>query len=129
MEKQQTLNWRLPTVTHEAQCDEVRLYFRGYGASDYQPQPMFSSPYPQQSRHISLSHGPYDLISMPLKFQQRRFLKSNSAMSILSTEVQREKSIEPETTENKNLATKEDLLESLYWNIHGGSFFHLIQCL
>ncbi|XP_026327024.1 uncharacterized protein LOC113235507 isoform X1 [Hyposmocoma kahamanoa] len=44
-------------------------------------------------------------------------------------EVQREKNIEPETTENKNLATKEDLLESLYWNIHGGTFFHLIQCL
>lgn len=49
-------------------------------------------------------------------------------MSILSTEVQKEKSIEPETTE-KNLATNEDLLESLYWNIHGGSFFHLVHCL
>lgn len=50
-------------------------------------------------------------------------------MSILSTEVQTEKRIEPETTENLRLESrKEDLLASLYWNIHGGNFFHLTQC-
>lgn len=50
-------------------------------------------------------------------------------MLILSAEVQR-KNIEPETNETIKLDTNtEDFLESLYWNIHGGSVFHLIQCL
>lgn len=54
----------------------------------------------------------------------------NSAMSILSAEVQRERNIEPETNEKMKLDTNlEDLTESLYWNIHGGNIFHLIQCL
>lgn len=47
----------------EAQCDEVRIYFRGYGAIDFPLQSMFTTSNTQQSRHISLSHGPYDLIS------------------------------------------------------------------
>lgn len=51
-------------------------------------------------------------------------------MSILSAEVQkREKTIEPETHENMGLDKNEDLLEMLYWNIHGGNIFHLAQCL
>ncbi|KAF9410043.1 hypothetical protein HW555_010760 [Spodoptera exigua] len=47
-------------------------------------------------------------------------------------EVQREKTIEPETNETVKLdASNEDIsvMESLYWNIHGGNIFHLIQCL
>nr|XP_021193099.1 uncharacterized protein LOC110378242 isoform X1 [Helicoverpa armigera] len=48
----------------------------------------------------------------------------------LREEVQREKSIEPETSETMKLDTStEDIMESLYWNIHGGNIFHLIQCL
>lgn len=51
-------------------------------------------------------------------------------MSILSAEVQREKTNEPETIESVKLETStEDVMESLYWNIHGGNIFHLIQCL
>ncbi|XP_026747210.1 uncharacterized protein LOC113508398 isoform X1 [Trichoplusia ni] len=45
-------------------------------------------------------------------------------------EVQREKTNEPETIESVKLETStEDVMESLYWNIHGGNIFHLIQCL
>ncbi|XP_035431536.2 uncharacterized protein LOC118263572 isoform X1 [Spodoptera frugiperda] len=47
-------------------------------------------------------------------------------------EVQREKTIEPETNETVKLdSSAEDIsvMESLYWNIHGGNIFHLIQCL
>ncbi|XP_075972961.1 uncharacterized protein LOC142974478 isoform X1 [Anticarsia gemmatalis] len=43
-------------------------------------------------------------------------------------EVQREKTIEPETNETLDTIS-EDLMESLYWNIHGGNIFHIIQCL
>ncbi|XP_013185794.1 uncharacterized protein LOC106131288 isoform X1 [Amyelois transitella] len=45
-------------------------------------------------------------------------------------EVQRERNIEPETNENKILEeNSEDLLETLYWNIHGGNIFHIAQCI
>ncbi|KAJ8725047.1 hypothetical protein PYW07_016005 [Mythimna separata] len=48
----------------------------------------------------------------------------------LREEVQREKNIEPETNETVNLdSSTEDVMESLYWNIHGGNIYHLIQCL
>ncbi|CAK1578408.1 unnamed protein product [Parnassius mnemosyne] len=41
-------------------------------------------------------------------------------------EVQRKKNLEPETTENSRLDTSaEDLMENLYWNIHGGHMFQL----
>ncbi|XP_068628210.1 uncharacterized protein [Battus philenor] len=43
----------------------------------------------------------------------------------LREEVQK-KNIEPEITENSRLDTgAEDLLENLYWNLHGGHMFHL----
>ncbi|XP_011553871.1 uncharacterized protein LOC105385225 isoform X1 [Plutella xylostella] len=46
----------------------------------------------------------------------------------LREEVQRER--EPESKENMRLEeTPEDLMESLLWNTHGGSMFHLVQCL
>nr|XP_053599746.1 uncharacterized protein LOC128669177 [Plodia interpunctella] len=42
-------------------------------------------------------------------------------------EVQRERNIEPETNENKiSDKNTEDLLETLYWNIHGGNIFHIV---
>ncbi|XP_061705872.1 uncharacterized protein LOC133516872 isoform X1 [Cydia pomonella] len=45
-------------------------------------------------------------------------------------EMQKEKSNEPETNENMKMdRTKEELLETLYWNIHGGNFIDLLQCL
>ncbi|XP_045459610.1 uncharacterized protein LOC123670146 isoform X2 [Melitaea cinxia] len=45
----------------------------------------------------------------------------------LREEVQIKKRIDPETTEKKKLETNsEDLLEALYWNIHGGNYFHLL---
>lgn len=51
-------------------------------------------------------------------------------MLILSAEVQKEKNNEPETNEMKDLdKNTEDLLESLYWNTHGGNMFHLLRCL
>lgn len=51
-------------------------------------------------------------------------------MSILSAEVQKEKSNEPETNEIEDLEKNiEDLTESLYWNTHGGNMFHLLRCL
>ncbi|XP_049888254.1 uncharacterized protein LOC126382420 isoform X1 [Pectinophora gossypiella] len=41
-------------------------------------------------------------------------------------EVQRERTIEPETSETLKLdSSTEDLLECLYWNIHGGNIFRL----
>ncbi|KAM3968338.1 uncharacterized protein ACR2FA_008047 isoform 1-T1 [Aphomia sociella] len=46
-------------------------------------------------------------------------------------EVQREKN-RPETIKNMNkekTIETEDLLETLYWNIHGGNIFHLRQSL
>lgn len=44
--------------------------------------------------------------------------------------MQKEKSNEPETNENMKMdRTKEELLETLYWNIHGGTFIDLLQCL
>ncbi|KAL0839613.1 hypothetical protein ABMA28_016291 [Loxostege sticticalis] len=44
-------------------------------------------------------------------------------------EVQKERTNAPETTEIKNSdKNTEDLLESLYWNIHGGNIFQLLQC-
>lgn len=50
-------------------------------------------------------------------------------MSIFSAEVQKERTNAPETTEIKNSdKNTEDLLESLYWNIHGGNIFQLLQC-
>lgn len=46
-------------------------------------------------------------------------------MLILSAEVQRKNS-GPETNETIKLETStKDLLETLYWNIHGGSAFHI----
>lgn len=54
---------------------------------------------------------------------------SNSEI-ILSAEVKREKNNGPETNEIEKLdRSKEELLESLYWNIHGGNFIDLLQCL
>ncbi|XP_073965125.1 uncharacterized protein isoform X1 [Choristoneura fumiferana] len=45
-------------------------------------------------------------------------------------EVKKEKKNGPETNEIKKLdRSKEELLESLYWNIHGGNFIDLLQCL
>ncbi|CAH2092021.1 unnamed protein product [Euphydryas editha] len=42
-------------------------------------------------------------------------------------EVQIKKRLDPETIEKKKLETSpEDLLEALYWNIHGGNYFHLL---
>lgn len=55
---------------------------------------------------------------------------NSEILSILSAEVQKEKQIEPETNETMTLdANSEDLLELLYWNVHGGNMYHLIQCL
>lgn len=52
------------------------------------------------------------------------------AILILSAEVQREKIIEPETTESVRLdKSTEDFMESLFWNTHGGNLFHLVQCV
>ncbi|XP_039746306.1 uncharacterized protein LOC120624046 isoform X1 [Pararge aegeria] len=45
----------------------------------------------------------------------------------LRKEVQIKKRLEPETIDKKKLETSsEDLLEALYWNLHGGNFFHLL---
>lgn len=117
MRKQQILKWRLPTVTHKAQCDEVRLYFRGYGASDYQPQPMFSPPNPQQSRHISLSHGPYDLISKPLKSQYWRFL---SLIQQCPFYLQKYK--ERKTLNLRQRRTRIWPQKKIYWSLCTGTF-------
>ncbi|XP_013134740.1 PREDICTED: uncharacterized protein LOC106100434 isoform X1 [Papilio polytes] len=44
----------------------------------------------------------------------------------LREEVQTKKNIEPETTEKASIhSSTEDLLENLYWNLHGGHMFHL----
>lgn len=50
-------------------------------------------------------------------------------MSILSAEVQREKQRPERDTKNDKKTDTEDLLETLYWNIHGGNIYHLWQCL
>lgn len=71
-----------------------------------------------------MSHGPYDLTK--ILNSQKDDKKINSAMSILSAEVQTKKNIEPETTEKASIhSSTEDLLENLYWNLHGGHMFHL----
>lgn len=46
-------------------------------------------------------------------------------MFILSAEVQRVKYNEPETIETTKVNTSTDLLETLYWNIHGGNIYDL----
>ncbi|XP_023946965.1 uncharacterized protein LOC112052202 [Bicyclus anynana] len=47
----------------------------------------------------------------------------------LREEVQIKKTLEPETIEKKKLEKcSEDTLEDLYWNLHGGNYFHLLQC-
>ncbi|XP_059060294.1 uncharacterized protein LOC131853427 isoform X1 [Achroia grisella] len=44
-------------------------------------------------------------------------------------EVQRERN-KPEINTTKGITTDtEDILETLYWNIHGGNIYHLRQCL
>ncbi|CAG9563097.1 unnamed protein product [Danaus chrysippus] len=48
----------------------------------------------------------------------------------LREEVQTKKCRKPETIEiEKTEKSSEDLMENLYWNLHGGSYFHLLQCL
>ncbi|XP_072941837.1 uncharacterized protein [Epargyreus clarus] len=45
----------------------------------------------------------------------------------LKEEVQRKRNIEPETYENLGLdANTQELLENLYWHIHGGNFYQLL---
>lgn len=61
--KWQQNSWEASWRQTKHQCDEVRLYFRELGAINYQLQSMFTTPNAQQSRYLSLSHGPYDLIS------------------------------------------------------------------
>ncbi|XP_004927845.1 uncharacterized protein LOC114245333 isoform X1 [Bombyx mandarina] len=44
-------------------------------------------------------------------------------------EVQRKKNIGPETHETAKLKpSSEDILESLFWNIHGGHFYSYLNC-
>ncbi|XP_034825752.2 uncharacterized protein [Maniola hyperantus] len=72
-------------------------------------------------------------ISLPLSNTRKRSANHDTYYSQtkrIREEVQIKKRLEPETIEKKKLDTSsEDLLEALYWNLHGGSYFHLCQCL
>ncbi|XP_050342240.1 uncharacterized protein LOC126768268 isoform X1 [Nymphalis io] len=81
---------------------------------------------------VDVSHVPeIKALPMPLNNARKRSAEDStySQNKRLREEVQIKNKLDPETIEKKKLETSsEDLLECLYWNIHGGNFFQLLQC-